>query len=167
MGRDREVAAVRQALTRAGGAPQGLVWITGEAGIGKSALAAGIAESIDPFEVFHGVADQVGLRPFGAIVDAFGPGVLPQMQAALGAIVQVPVAVQVSDAVLTVLGDRASQAAKASSNRPARASKPKPARTTAVGSGTVMNVVTAPTLPGPAFVDTVSFVRPGVKPIGS
>ena len=84
MGRDREVAAVRQALTRAGGAPQGLVWITGEAGIGKSALAAGIAESIDPFEVFHGVADQVGLRPFGAIVDAFGPGVLPQMQAALG-----------------------------------------------------------------------------------
>lgn len=112
MGRDREVAAVRQALTRAGGAPQGLVWITGEAGIGKSVLAAGIAESIDPFEVFHGVADQVGLRPFGAIVDAFGPGVLPQMQAALGAIVQVPVAVQVSDAVLTVLGDRASQAAK-------------------------------------------------------
>ena len=103
---------MRQALTRAGGAPQGLVWITGEAGIGKSALAAGIAESIDPFEVFHGVADQVGLRPFGAIVDAFGPGVLPQMQAALGAIVQVPVAVQVSDAVLTVLGDRASQAAK-------------------------------------------------------
>jgi hypothetical protein len=112
VGRDREVAAVRQALTRGGGAPQGLVWITGEAGIGKSVLAAGIAESIDPFEVFHGVADQVGLRPFGAIVDAFGPGVLPQMQATLGAIVQVPVAVQVSDAVLTVLGDRASQAAK-------------------------------------------------------
>jgi DNA-binding CsgD family transcriptional regulator len=116
VGRDEEVAAVRQALTRAGGAPQGLVWITGEAGIGKSALAAGIAESIDPFEVFHGVADQVGLRPFGAIVDAFGAAVLPQMQAALGAIVQVPAAVQVSDAVLAILGDRASQAAN--SGRP-------------------------------------------------
>ncbi len=87
------------------------MWITGEAGIGKSALAAGIAASIDPLEVFHGVADQMGLRPFGAIVEAFGPGVLPQMQTELGAIMQVPAAVHVSDSVLTILGDRASQAA--------------------------------------------------------
>lgn len=113
VGREGEIAVAWSALTRSGGAPRGLVWITGEAGIGKSALASHLAELIEPFEVFRGVADQVGLRPFGALVDAFGSGVLPQMRGEITPVMQVPAAVQVGDAVLDMLGDRASQAAAA------------------------------------------------------
>ncbi len=111
VGRQHDIGAARAALRRADGTTGGLVWITGPAGIGKSALARGVAAELGAFEVFHGVADQAALRPFAALVDAFGTEVLPQVQAPLGAAVQVPAVVQVGDAVLRLLAERASQAA--------------------------------------------------------
>jgi ATP/maltotriose-dependent transcriptional regulator MalT len=111
VGRHEECEVVRAALRRPDATMGGFVWITGPAGIGKSALARHLAAELAPFDVLRGVADHVTLRPFAALVDAFGTEVLPQVHAPLGAAVQVPAAVQVGDAVLRALSERASQAA--------------------------------------------------------
>jgi DNA-binding CsgD family transcriptional regulator len=113
VGRLREQEVVERAIAAADGTRRGLVWITGPAGIGKSAFAAHLAGLHEPVAVFRGVADHVRLRPFGALVDAFGTTVLPQVHAPLGAAVHVPAALQVGEAVSAILADQASRSTAA------------------------------------------------------
>ncbi|MCB0998268.1 MAG: helix-turn-helix domain-containing protein [Acidimicrobiales bacterium] len=110
VGRERELARARAALRRADGTHGGLVWITGPGGIGKSALARRLAEVLDPTDICHGVADPIGLRPFGVLADALGAEAIPVVQAPLGAAVQVAGSAQVGDAVLAALAERSSMA---------------------------------------------------------
>src|SRR5262249_50655757 len=63
VGRDRELAAARDVLARARGGRGQLPVISGEAGLGKSALATAFADAADGFAVTWGRAWEVADAP--------------------------------------------------------------------------------------------------------
>lgn len=111
VGRETELGTVVGTLLGGDGRPfGGLVWITGEAGIGKTALAdraaTVIREQRPDVDVVRGVTEQIPLRPFAALVEAFSARILPEVQSPLGAALQVPAAVQVAEAVAEAITSR-------------------------------------------------------------
>ena len=68
VGRDRELAEILS-FVNAGSGPR-LVLVTGEAGIGKSALARAVAQQLPPSRVLYGRCDEEPLAPFQPFTEA-------------------------------------------------------------------------------------------------
>ena len=69
VGRQREQAALRNAIAVAAGADGGILLVAGEGGVGKTALVeSALAE--DGGLVLRGAADQRAVRPYAPVVAA-------------------------------------------------------------------------------------------------
>ncbi|MGH9182062.1 MAG: ATP-binding protein, partial [Acidimicrobiales bacterium] len=96
IGRDAELAVLRETLDHASRGTGGIVLVEGEAGIGKTRLLAeALALAVERgFTVLSGAADEVASdRPFGALVEALAlDGAPPDSErAALGRLIAVGV----------------------------------------------------------------------------
>lgn len=72
VGRDEELAILRAAIEALGRGAGSVVWVEGEAGIGKSAMVAAVLDAArdSGYEVLCGTADQLSQRfPLGVMVD--------------------------------------------------------------------------------------------------
>src|SRR5262245_11318730 len=71
VGRRAELVRLSEALDRARRGNGGILLVSGDAGVGKTRLIAGLAEGQTDALVLSGAAAQTGSAPYGAVVGAF------------------------------------------------------------------------------------------------